>query len=526
MRALFALFVRSMREDARARLPPILRATLVVVILLILWSHERDFARRSAPGREFLGMVLFANLGLIAIATLGIFSSAITEENEDQTLTLLRMTRLSPLAILFGKGTSRLIGALLLIAAQIPFTLLAVTLGGVSMTQVLSGYAVLGATLFFLCNLALLCSVICRTTIRAGIWTGVIGANCFATLPMVCVATALRNMTMNSGAWSPGTAWEHFSLGVIEANPVYALEMLLFETGSGGNVATHVWINLAAGALCFLLAWLAFDRFCTTAGEEIVRQRRKGGFFRFPIGSRSRPSHRRPVAWKDFRFLIGGFRGLLIRCGLCALILAGAYALERWVDHGGGPNSPQLWRDTGIVTMFLAICLFGIETGLVASRIFGDERRNLTLGTLMTLPRSTGWIVWQKILGCWPVMIPSVILFGLGCWLEGTAHWQSQFIWQRMSDCGWPVVFYIFSQTVLLPVLVAWLSLKLRRGALPAGIAIMAAMNGMVAVVMDTVFRDDSREDFISIAWICNVALAIVLAFEIRRALPRVAAAE
>ena len=76
MRALFALFVRSVREDARARLPPILRATLVLIILLILWANERNFTQRTAPGREFLGMVLFANLGLIAIATPGIFASA------------------------------------------------------------------------------------------------------------------------------------------------------------------------------------------------------------------------------------------------------------------------------------------------------------------------------------------------------------------------------------------------------------------------------------------------------------------
>ena len=35
----------------------------------------------------------------------------------DETLTLLRMTNLSPLAILFGKSTSRLLGALLLLVA-------------------------------------------------------------------------------------------------------------------------------------------------------------------------------------------------------------------------------------------------------------------------------------------------------------------------------------------------------------------------------------------------------------------------
>ena len=53
MRALLALFIRSMREDARARLPPILCAALVLVILIILWANERDFARRAAKNGIF-----------------------------------------------------------------------------------------------------------------------------------------------------------------------------------------------------------------------------------------------------------------------------------------------------------------------------------------------------------------------------------------------------------------------------------------------------------------------------------------
>src|SRR5205085_1688371 len=124
--ALFALFGRALREDVRARLPSILRAALALIILVIVWSNERDFARHVAPGREFLLATLMANLAFLGIAAPGVFASAITEEKEDETLPLLRMTNLSPVAILFGKSTARLLGALLLLAVQIPFTLLAV----------------------------------------------------------------------------------------------------------------------------------------------------------------------------------------------------------------------------------------------------------------------------------------------------------------------------------------------------------------------------------------------------------------
>jgi len=527
MRALFALFIRSVREDARARLPPILRAALVLVILLILWANERDFTRSTAPGREFLGMVLFANLGLIAIATLGIFSSAITEEKEDQTLTLLRMTRLSPLAILFGKGTSRLLLAALLLAAQIPFTLLAVTLGGVSLEQVFQGYAVLGATLFFLCNLALLCSVLCRTTLRSGIWTGVLAAILFVVLPIICATTALRNSS--PGSFSPQTAWQYFSVGVVEANPVYALAMLIFERSAralpGMNMASHVWINLSAGALCFLLAWLAFDRCCANAGEEFV-QRRKGGVLRLSARARRRPSCKRPLAWTDFHFLIGGLRGLLIRFGICVLIFGGAYAFERWVSHSWDTDPERILRDTGQVTMLFALIYFGLDASLLASRIFGDERRQLTLGTLLTLPKHTGWFIRQKLLGGSPVIIPSAVLFGTGAWLDIALSNSDYSLWRQVSNGNWLVISYIVSQALLLPVLIAWLSLKLRRGAMPAGIALMAAMNVLIVVIIETAFRGSNEKWFIGHAAACSALLAVAFAILIHHTLPRVAAAE
>ena len=520
MRALFALFIRAVREDLRARLPPILRAALVLVILLILWANERDFTGRSAPGREFLGMVLFANLGLLAIATLGIFSSAITEEKEDQTLMLLRMTRLSPLAILFGKGTSRMLSALLLLAAQIPFTLLAVTLGGVSMDQVFQGYAVLGATLFFLCNLALLCSVLCRTTLRSGIWTGVIAAILFVVLPIICATTTLRNSS--PGSFSPQTVWQYFSVGVVEANPVYALAMLIFERMPGMNVASHVWTNLGGGALCFLLAWLAFDRFCATAGEEIV-QRRKAGLSR----ARRRPSCKRALAWKDFHFTLGGFRGLLIRLGICALILGGAYAFQRWVVFRGDGEPGPVLRCTGRMTITLSLFYFGLDLSLLASRIFGDERRHLTLGTLTTLPKHTGWIIRQKLLGCSPVFIPSALLFWTGSWLETLWTNPGWLSFARMNyEEDWAFISYFCSQALLLPVLIAWLSLKLRRGAMPAGIAILVALNVLIAVIMAMGFRGSDEHSFLSFAALCCILLAATLAILIHRSLPRVAAAE
>jgi hypothetical protein len=83
------------------------------------------------------------------------------------------MTNLDALSILLGKSTSRLIGALFILAAQLPFMLVAVTMGGLAVQQVLAGFVCLLAYAFLLANLGLMCSVIARRSSVATTVSGV-----------------------------------------------------------------------------------------------------------------------------------------------------------------------------------------------------------------------------------------------------------------------------------------------------------------------------------------------------------------
>src|SRR3982751_6078304 len=121
---LLALFIRSLREDGRQKLTYIARTGLVVVILLFQFSFQSNMGWNNAPGLEFFGTVIGIDLAFVLLAAVSYFSSAISEEKEEMTLGLLRMTNLNPLSILLGKSTSRLCSASLLFAAQVPFTLL------------------------------------------------------------------------------------------------------------------------------------------------------------------------------------------------------------------------------------------------------------------------------------------------------------------------------------------------------------------------------------------------------------------
>ena len=131
-----ALFSRSVREENRSRSPYIARFTLIVIVFFFLYSAYSWYSMsRGAPGLEFFRTLTVINSIFITLAGIAFFSTAITEEKEEGTLGLLRMTKLSPVAILLGKSTSRLFGACLLILAQLPFTLLAVSLGGVTQAR-------------------------------------------------------------------------------------------------------------------------------------------------------------------------------------------------------------------------------------------------------------------------------------------------------------------------------------------------------------------------------------------------------
>ncbi len=490
MRALFALFIRSIREDTRAKLPVFLRVALIGIILLIIWSSHRNFTQSSAPGLAFFTAVMMLNLGFIALAALSLFPSAITEEKEDETLPLLRMTNLNPLSILLGKSTARLLSALLLLAVQIPFTLLAITLGGISFGQILIGYAILAATTFFLCNLALLASVISRTTLRASILVGVTGVALYIVLPAFASANSFGRM-FGRGNTTP--AWtESLSTFILRANPAYATATLMGPLGSFSVLSVFglpsIAFALIAGALCFLLAWLLFDRFCS--GTEATLGRRKKATRR----ASARPQNGRvwqrwPIVWKEMHHTIGGRRGFWKRLALAAAIYLGVFLFVSTLHISA---KKDYWQIASSITLFIIVWVIAIEIALAAARLFGAEREQQTLSSLITLPWSIGRIVCQKILGTLPALAPWLLLGLLACIPFRKDIWQE--ILRLIDQSNWeyfrhtlPTLTYLTSQSLLFLTTIVWLSLRIRRGAIPAAIVIYVLWNIVFAMFINEI---------------------------------------
>ena len=130
LRGIFALFFRSLRGDARSVWVHLSWLFLLLVIYVALWFAQEQSAYVGAPGREFFRSVTYLNAIFVTLLGVSYFSSAISEEKEEDTLGLMTMAGISPLGILLGKSTTRLFQVFLLLAVQYPFTLLAITLGG------------------------------------------------------------------------------------------------------------------------------------------------------------------------------------------------------------------------------------------------------------------------------------------------------------------------------------------------------------------------------------------------------------
>ncbi len=510
----FALFIRSLREDARAKFTPISRAALVLVILFFIAVNQRDFARQPAPGLTVFYMVMMVNLFGLVLGGITAFCSAITEEKEDDTLGLLRMTNLSPVAILFGKGISRLVSGALLIVAQLPFTILCVALGGVSAATIWKGYEVLLCTLFFLCNLGLLMSVLARRTGMAVALAILIGAVLYVGVPIYYFSGFARSF--GSQGTAPG--FDQIAAAyVVSNNPLYQLTMLLQGGGRGlfPSAGNPLLFNGVLGTVCFLLAWALFGRFCSGTAETVPDKKK---------GKRGEKSLRIPrpgswaIAWKDFWFLIGGRRGLIYRfIGYGVLVFGFAQMMVS--------NNPYMQsKDIAGMMLWLAFFGLGVELQLGAARIFGIERKGLTLSSLVTLPVPLGRVVRQKVIGCLASLIPGVCFVALGLAMIPDSLNDFGDMIARGNHDTWMVI-YMLSHTLAMPLLICWLSLKMRRGSVAAGIAIGVIWNVLFGVIMNEVSRYNSSGYFI-LNSVVLLVIAFLLARAIAKALPQVAAVE
>ncbi len=307
------------------------------------------------------------------------FSQTIAEDKEDGSLGLMRMAGVSGLAILLGKTLSRLFDASLLLALQVPFTLVAITLGGVAMSQVYAAYVALATYLWLLAAVGVTASVICRDGGRAARTTALFVA-CY-TLP-VCLPLAAR------WAWPVG-------ITLFSAYRWISLPMRLLEiTESSFDGSAWCWpvaIGWIAGAVCLLGTWFLFDRVALSE-PPVVKSR-----VRLPFTRHSRRVWLHPLVWREFYFLTGGLLGWIVRVIAHGLIVVATLTSTSEVGFG------LIWAALWSAVLSL------LDGTWTASRLFRDEIRDRTWSALMQTPQPLWHIAGEKVCGWALGLLPSIV---------------------------------------------------------------------------------------------------------------------
>lgn len=392
-----ALFVWTLRADNRSVWPHIVRAAFACMMLFTLALAWSDAFGTTRIGLKFFETICGLNILIISVAGISYFSTAVTEEKDAGTLALLQMAGMSPLAITLGKSTSRLVSSLMLLAVQVPFSFLAVTLGGVLWQQLLAAWCALAAWLVLVANAALLCSARCATSGRAAAVAGSM-AVLFFLLPSVTRTT--------TAAIPPGflpqpilTVLTSLPNAIEIVSPWQRIDAILHDWQNTRFFGSQFALSMLMAVACFAVSTLRLTAWARIASDT---------------DSQSGPATRRlpvercwklPLTWRDFHFYAGGWPFFTMKFLAGLAVYAGFIVIQqvntrRW--------SMVLEQDFGWTAMLVFASVLTVEVLLYSSGSLFSELRQSTQSTIAMTPCSTVSILLQKAAGCLIAVLPAV----------------------------------------------------------------------------------------------------------------------
>ncbi len=478
--AVFVLFTRALSLDASRFTTYLMRMALVFVIVFVLVDAQSSAGSIGAPGLRFFANVSMVTLVFITIAAIFLFAVVISEEKEESTIGLLKMAGLSPVSIILGKGGSRLVFGLMLLLAQFPFTLLAITLGGAEIHQIFAGYCTVVAYLLFAGMIGIFASVWCRSTSRA---IGTTLALLFLFLLGPYFVTGILDLARTGGILAKeGIVYcglSELMKAVIAASPFERLGQITVTGFDGAAAGFQVISNLAGAVALFLVSWAVFER---RTSEDRVKGSGRG--FAFARTSRLGAigvgrAWGNALAWKEYFFGTGGFAGLFARF----VVVGGIFALVSWMIYRSDDAPRQFREYVGDALMITALVVFYVDFLIQIARTLNAEWRLKTLPALVLLPISTSRLFLQKVCGCLAVAIPYVVLFGIGAVVSPQDFFEV--LGKLLSEPGaWMVLMFL----VFFLYMTAYMSLLMKWMGLLASAAICLFGSSITAMILRSLF--------------------------------------
>lgn len=469
----FALLERSLRIDSRALSSHLARLGLLLGIYFSLSYTLVTSMLIGAPGLQFFSGIAYLDATFMTLLGVGYFATSITEEKEEDTLGLMLMAGISPLGVLLGKSGGRFWQALLLIAVQYPFVLLAETMGGVMQTQVFSVTIALVAYMILLAGFGLLCSTIAPSSQSASKWMS-IGLFIYFLIPMIAGSWSASHASwlLSRGiSQSPAGWWS--LMEVISKISVFLQMGQILSTGFGETAwSVQVISNTLIGIACTGLAWLSFGYATRSASTEATSRGLVTKFRRRSLFAATRP-WRNPFSWKDFYFASGGKGMICLRClyyGILGIIL---------LAHDGGST----WFGLMVFLLWFSVVT---DAARIVSKSLHEEVCGQTLSSLYLLPRSINEIVYSKLSGALLGWLPAPV-FGLFIIVLSPSLREGVYSMWRDASGGGIIIILMLLFSALIPHFAALFSLYVRWGAVALAIGVSICVYVGVAMA-ETLF--------------------------------------
>lgn len=471
-----AFLTRSIRQESRLVSHHLMRGGLAVLIMALFMMQLATSSMFGAAGSRFASSIVNSFYWFMTIVGLLYYSVAITEEKEEETLPLLRMTGVSNFALLIGKSMPRLAVAALFVLVVSPFMVLSITMGGVVTEQLVSCLLGLICYSFLLSQLGLLASTVAADARRA------------FTLALILWFTfelghylvwAFAATMSNYGNQALAGFLEDVSSWWSERSLLYNLgTYLMSDRGDPVWFPQMTW-HLVGGGVCFLLSWMLFETFNSRAigqgqapdtSHRLLSIRRKGSRLSARAGSNA-------LAWKSWHFLLGGWRWIVLRLiGLPVVVVSIVVAISLMIRENPPPEA------IGVTLMITGVGVLIAELARSLGRVLNEEIFRQTMVSLKMIPVSTSWLVGSLVTGVLPVAFPAAACFFLGFLVFAAAEPRDagDFIEFWMEPWAWHLISWVLL-TLQLGVL---LSTFLRYG----GMVISAAMLWIAAPILFGMF--------------------------------------
>ena len=292
---------------------------------------------------------------------------------------------------------------------------------------------------------------------------------------------------------------------ISDASPFSQLGIILQTGFADPSICYQVISDVAAGLFFYMLAWLVFDRVCRRDTDAAPGRGLVFRNTRLPGLLKAGRTWRSALFWKDFHFMAGGKLGMLIKFTLLTLLVA--YFYNHMIEGRGKVQ----WQEFGwVITDFMGLIL-ALELSVGAGRIFRTEITSQTLSSIALLPISTRSLVYRKAMGYLLAAIPTIFYFALGLILviANSDHMPADETFNMVM-----VFILLISLALLLVHIVAYLSLILKRAALPLGIGIVFIGNMFGLTMMGLMFRGGGPNSLGGLLFLITVGvLAITMGF-------------